>query len=107
MYRRATGRRAGLIVGMAFVNSPDLELGRFTTDELANAIAFYEDEVGSSGLPLLTASELGNVANGHKLDQRYRRLRRARSIKGRTWGTRLMRIAEQNATPSGAEPRAA
>jgi len=85
--------RDGLIVGVVFVNSPDLELGCFTLDELVQAIAYYEDAVGITGLEPLDASVFAGVRTGRELEERYCQVRTARSLKGKSWGAALMRVA--------------
>lgn len=85
--------RDSLIVGMVFINSPDLELGCFTIEELLKAIAYYEEAAGINDLEPLDASEFTDIRTGRDFEERYCKLRMARSLKGKTWGASLMRVA--------------
>jgi hypothetical protein len=85
--------RDGLITGMVFVNSPDLELGCFTIEELSKAITYYEEASGIPDLEPLDTSQFTGVRGGREFEERYCKLRMAPSLKGKAWGASLMRVA--------------
>lgn len=85
--------RDNLIVGMVFVNSPDIELGCFTIEELLKATTYYEEAAGITYLEPLVASEFKDVQSGRAFEERYCELRMAPSLKGKAWGAALMRVA--------------
>jgi hypothetical protein len=92
---RSLRKRAseGSVVGMVFVNSPDIETACFTIPELVKAAGYYEQEIGEQNLAPLDIADFAGVKSGKEFEQRYCKIRIARSIKGRIWGEALMRVA--------------
>ncbi len=85
--------REGLIVGMVFVNSPDLEFGCFTIEELLKAAVYYEEGVGFTDLEPLDSKAFQDIQTGRAFAERYCELRKVPSLKGKSWGAALMRVA--------------
>lgn len=85
--------REELIVGMVFINSPDLEVGCFTIEELLKATTYYEEAAGFTDLEPLDATAFQDIQTGRAFEERYCKLRMASSLKGKAWGAALMRVA--------------
>lgn len=90
--------REKLIVGMVFVNEPDLERGCFTDEELVQAIRNYEDAVGFQSGDPLNIEFLRGTNSGAELEERYQKLNRVRSLKGKDWGESLLKAIAKGAT---------
>lgn len=85
--------RENLIVGMTFINSPDLELGCFTISELLKATEYWEQDAGFTDLEPLDPAAFESVRTGREFEERYCQVRLAPSLKGKSWGAALMRVA--------------
>ena len=81
------------IVGMVFVNTPDIEKGNFSVEQLIRAAHLYEANMGWKDLPALDVSNFGNVESGKAFEATYKHLRCSRGLKGNQWGHALMCIA--------------
>jgi hypothetical protein len=97
--RRAT---EGRIVGMVFLNTPDIELGNFSIEQLVRATQLYETELGLEGPPLDVAAFEG-VASGRSFAKTYEDLRLSRGIKGAAWGRALVKVAYEDREHDGDE----
>lgn len=85
-----------LIVGMIFVNKPDMEFGCFTMPELVTALHYYEESQDYQCKDRLDLEQFLGVETGRALMERYVKLRHAPSPKGKAWGAALMRVAFEN-----------
>jgi hypothetical protein len=97
---RAVKRHAqdNLIVGMVFLNKPDLEMGCFTVEQLCRAAEEYEQLLGSQPAAPLDPLLFQGVTNGAEFETRYSELRHTRGLKGATWGEALAHVAFSDRT---------
>ncbi len=85
--------REDLIVGMVFVNRPDLESHAFSIGQLVDAANRVEKSRDLQFDKLLSQSDFDQCRNARDFDECYRTLRGTASIKGADWGQALMRVA--------------
>jgi hypothetical protein len=78
---------------MVFKNSPDLEFGCFSLEQLVQAMRYYEEDRGLQELSPLDLTQFSDARSGRELQEQYCSLRSAPSLKGKTWGKALMRVA--------------
>lgn len=93
----------GIVKGKVFLNEPDLEYGCFDLNQLCRALALFEaDESGDPPSPLAPTAFEGLVS-GKQFEERYKSLRPAQALKGKTWGRALVRVAFEARSDEGDE----
>lgn len=102
---RALRKRAeeGLIVGMVFINDPDIERGCFSPQQLCEAAAIYEVSIGMTNFDPLDHTKFADVKAGKEFEQRYCKERMTQHLKGREWGAALMQVAFASRSDSSDE----
>jgi hypothetical protein len=88
-----------LIVGMVFVQSPDVEFENFTVEQLFGAVSNFESaqygERATSFDPLNVA-DFRHCKSGKEFETTYNRLRLANGLKGEKWGECLADVLWKN-----------